>query len=172
MPTLVWSDELKLGVTAMDDTHEEFVALLAQVEQASDADVRAHWATLVEHTQQHFDNEDRYMLATRYAAGNCHSTHHKMVLAVLRQGLAMADAGDLAPLRQMARELATWFPQHTDTMDAALAAHLVKVGFDPVTGAVAHPAALPAEAIHGCGGASCSPADAPTAQQTEAATAP
>ena len=57
-----------------------------------------------------------------------------------------------------ARELASWFPQHADSMDAALAMHLQRVGFDPATGRMAHPDALPDEVIHGCGGASCSPA--------------
>ena len=166
MPTLAWSPELMLGVPAMDATHEEFVALLATVEQAPDDAVVADWAKLVEHTQQHFDNEDRYMRATGFAATNCHTTHHAMVLNVLRQGLAMGQAGQLEPIRQMARELATWFVQHADTMDAALAAHLMRVGYDPASGAIAHPLAIPAETINGCGGATCgaAPADAPAAR--------
>lgn len=157
MPTLNWTDDLALGVPAMDATHQEFVALLAEVEAADNAQLVPRWRTLVEHTQQHFDNEDRYMQATQFAAGNCHATHHQMVLRVLREGLALAEQGDLAPVRQMARELAVWFPQHADTMDAALALHLQRVGFDPGTGHIAHPQALPAEPIHGCGGDSCSP---------------
>ena len=164
MPTLAWTDELLLGVPAMDQTHEEFVALLATVEAAPDAALVSEWATLVEHTQAHFDREDGYMRATGFAAGNCHSTQHQMVLDVLRQGLAQGQAGDLAPIRQMTRELATWFVHHADTMDAALAAHLQQLGFDPASGTLAHGHALPAEAIHGCGGASCSPASGAAAQ--------
>jgi hemerythrin-like metal-binding protein len=156
MPTLAWSPELMLGVPAMDATHEEFVALLATVEQAPDAALVSAWATLVEHTVQHFGHEDHYMRTTGFAATNCHTTHHAMVLDVMRQGLAMGRAGDLAPIRQMARELATWFVHHADTMDAALAMHLQRVGFDPASDRVAHPHALPVEAIHGCGGATCS----------------
>ena len=162
MPTLVWSDELTLGVPAMDDTHREFIALLAAAETAPDDALPARWAALVGHTQQHFDNEDRYMLATHFAATNCHTTHHKAVLDVMREGLALGEAGDLAPMRQMARELATWFVHHADSMDAALAMHLQRVGFDPATGTIAHADALPAEVIHGCGGATCTP-DAVTA---------
>ena len=161
MPTLVWNDELKLGVPAMDQTHEEFVALLAAAEAAPDAELLACWSRLVEHTAEHFGNEDRYMLATHFAASNCHTTHHKMVLDVLRQGLTMGQTGDLAPIRQMTRELATWFAHHADTMDAALAMHLQRVGFDPATGSLSHAAALPTEMIHGCGGATCAPDHAP-----------
>ena len=107
------------------------------------------------------------MLATRFAATNCHTMHHQAVLGVMREGLAMGRAGDLAPVRQMARELATWFPLHADSMDAALATHLQRVRFDPASGDIAHASALPAEVIHGCGGVDCSPSD--TAQPEHAA---
>jgi hemerythrin-like metal-binding protein len=170
MPTLVWSDELMLGVSAMDATHQEFIALLATAERAPDDALLPAWEALIEHTQRHFDGEDRYMQATGFAAANCHTTHHAMVLTVLREGLTQGRAGDLAPIRQMTRELATWFVQHADTMDAALAAHLQRVGFDPASGAIARQDALPAEAIHGCGGATCGP-DAASAGQPSAAAA-
>jgi hypothetical protein len=55
-------------------------------------------------------------------------------------------------IRQLARDLAAWVPQHAQTMDAALALHLRNVGFDPLTGQVAHQERLPAQAITGCGG--------------------
>src|SRR5690606_22163945 len=58
-PELVWSDALSLSMPAMDATHVEFVDLLAQVQQASDADVLQLWAELVAHTEDHFGQEDR-----------------------------------------------------------------------------------------------------------------
>ena len=71
---LTWSDTLALDVPAMDSTHQEFVQLLAAVQQASDAELLPAWKTLVEHTEAHFSREDYWMAATRFAAGNCHST--------------------------------------------------------------------------------------------------
>ena len=58
-------------------------------------------------------------------------------------------------LRDLARELGVWFTQHAQSMDAALALHLRGVGYDPVSGRVLHPEALPTQEITGCGG-SCS----------------
>ena len=156
MPPLPWTDGLKLGLPLMDATHQEFVALLARAEAADDATLPALWAGLVEHTSEHFAREDEWMLATGFALGNCHSSHHKVVLQVLRDGLAKAASGDMAPARQMIKELAVWFPQHAQTMDAALALHLRGLGYDPETGEVLDASALPAEAISGCGGSSCS----------------
>lgn len=163
MAALEWSDALAMGLPAMDDTHEEFVELLAQVQAADDASVVNLWRTLVAHTDEHFAREDRWMQQTRFAASNCHTMHHNVVLQVLREGLRRGEGGDLGIVRQMASELTTWFPQHAQAMDAALALHLRNVGFDPATGIVHMPQALPAEEIHGCGGATCSPSDVPEA---------
>jgi hemerythrin-like metal-binding protein len=155
MPALTWSEALELGLSFMDDTHREFVDLLAQAEAADDAALPALWDELIAHTDDHFGREDEWMLATGFASGNCHSTQHKVVLQVLREGAARAAAGDLAPVRQMISELAVWFPHHAQTMDAGLALHLRGVGYDAASGEVLEPSRLPAEAISGCGG-SCS----------------
>lgn len=158
MAQLEWSDALNLDLPLMDDTHRDFVDLLAAVEQAEDAQLPLAWQALVEHTDQHFGQEDAWMASTRFASGNCHSMQHRVVLQVMREGAARAAQGDLKVLRVMASELALWFPQHAQSMDAALALHLRRVGFDPATGVVHAPQALPGELIHGCGGATCSDA--------------
>ena len=165
--TLQWSEDFALGVGAMDQTHIEFVDLLAEVQQAPDDTLLAKWEALIDHTQVHFDNENRWMQETRFAAGNCHTTHHKAVLDVMRDGSRYGQHGHRNIVRQMAAELTTWFPQHADSMDAVLATHLQRVRFDPASGDIAHASALPAEVIHGCGGGDCSPSD--TAQPEHAA---
>ena len=87
----------------------------------------------------------------------------------MREGQKHGRDGNLAMVREMARELALWFPQHAQSMDAALALHLRGIGYDPVTGIVSMPDALPADIIHGCGGASCSDTEAPASQAAETA---
>ena len=157
MPRLEWSEALSLDLPLMDDTHREFVDLLAAVEAAADDAVIPAWRALIDHTQQHFDQEDRWMRETRFAAGNCHSVQHKVVLDVMREGLTRAEAGDIELLRLMAGELAQWFPQHAQSMDAGLALHMRRCAHDPATGAVLNPQALPAGEISGCGSVACTP---------------
>jgi hemerythrin-like metal-binding protein len=175
MSTLLWSDSLALGLPFMDDTHHEFVDLLATVVNAADADLLPAWQVLIDHTDHHFGQEDHWMQSTRFSSSNCHSMQHGVILQVMREGAKRGHAGELDVVRQMAHELGLWFPQHAQSMDAALALHLRGVGFDPVTGVVHAPQALPLEEIHGCGGASCSshaskPGDArDTAQAAETA---
>ena len=168
MAALAWSDALVLDLPLMDDTHREFVDLLATVEQADDATLLQAWQALIDHTDQHFGQEDAWMSATRFASGNCHSMQHKVVLQVMREGAARAAQGELPVVRAMAAELAVWFPQHAQSMDAALALHLRRVGFDPATGSVLAPQALPAALIQGCGGA-CSGGEEAAAEPERAA---
>lgn len=163
MAALTWSQGLALDLPLMDKTHQEFVELLTAVQTAGDAVLLPAWHAMVEHTVAHFGQEDRWMQSTRFASGNCHSMQHRVILQVLGEGTERAEKhGELHVLRTMASELAGWFPQHTQSMDAALALHLRRVGFDPATVEVAAPAELPAVWIEGCGGAcSSSGADGP-----------
>ena len=164
MAVLQWSDNFTLGMEVMDTTHQEFVQLLAQVVQASDTELLPLWQALVAHTDDHFAREDRWMIDTGFAANNCHSSQHQTVLKVMREGSKRGLTGNLAVVRQMADELGVWFPQHAEAMDAALAEHLRSVGYDPRTGQVLRPQALPAAAIEGCHGESCGPDEAPEAK--------
>ena len=89
MSTLAWSDDLALGIEQMDQTHQEFVALRAAVEAATDEQLLQRWKDLIDHTKIHFDNEDKWMRDTNFAASNCHTTHHKAVLDVMRPRLVV-----------------------------------------------------------------------------------
>jgi hemerythrin-like metal-binding protein len=164
MAVLQWSETFTLGVQVMDETHREFVDLLSRVMQASDTELMALWTELVEHTDAHFAREDRWMTDTGFTADNCHSSQHKFVLRVLREGEKRGQAGDLAVVRQMADELGVWFPLHANAMDAALALHLHHVGYDERTGQVSLPDALPSEKIGGCHSPECSTHDAAQAK--------
>ncbi|MEI8157585.1 MAG: hemerythrin domain-containing protein [Burkholderiales bacterium] len=160
MAALEWSNDFVLNLPQMDDTHQEFVELLAAVEAATDTNVIPAWQELVAHTEAHFAREDRWMVETRFAASNCHSTQHQVVLEIMQKGAEEGSQGNLEMVRQMARELAVWFPQHAHSMDAALATHLHRVGYDTVSGVIHKPQALPVTEIHGCAGESCSDVEA------------
>jgi hemerythrin-like metal-binding protein len=133
MPTLQWSAALSLELPQMDGTHREFVRLLARAETCDDEALPAAWRELVAHTEEHFAREDAWMRETGFAASGCHIVQHRVVLRVLHEGQQQADRGDLLPVRQMIRELAIWFPQHAQAMDAALALHLRSCGYFAVT---------------------------------------
>jgi hemerythrin-like metal-binding protein len=139
-----WSATLALDMPLIDSTHEEFIALLAEAVLASDQTLLSCWALLIDHTQEHFDREDQWMLDTGFASGNCHATQHSVILQVMREGGKRGLLGELDLVRQMAHELGLWFANHVQSMDAALALHLRSAGFDPVTGQASEAHAEPA----------------------------
>jgi hemerythrin-like metal-binding protein len=139
-----WSATLALDMPLIDSTHEEFIALLAEAVLASDQTLLSRWALLIDHTQEHFDREDQWMLDTGFASGNCHATQHSVILQVMREGGKRGLLGELDLVRQMAHELGLWFANHVQSMDAALALHLRSAGFDPVTGQASEAHAEPA----------------------------
>ena len=167
--TLEWSEALSLEMPLMDVTHQEFVELLAKVVRAPDETLLSAWATLIDHTDDHFGREDQWMLDTGFAAGNCHSSQHSIILQVMREGGKRGLAGDLGVVRQMAMELGLWFPQHAQSMDASLALHLRSAGYDPVTGVISQPQVIPSAQIHGCGGSTCGDSAEPVTEHAATA---
>jgi hemerythrin-like metal-binding protein len=119
-----WTDALHLAHEPMDRVHREFINLLAAAEGADDTDLVSAWGAVVDHTAVHFANEDRWMRETHFADAADHQLQHRVVLNLLRNGLAMARDGQLDAVREMALELDAWFAKHTQAMDAALALHM------------------------------------------------
>jgi hemerythrin-like metal-binding protein len=157
MSALVWTESLRVNQPRMDRTHQEFVELLAQVQgllpQGDTDAANAAFERLLQHTVDHFAQEDRWMQATGFSPDNCHSRQHAMVLQAMRDVLRLAREGQPQPLGLIAGELAQWFPMHAQMMDAGLAAHMAEVGFEPETGVVS--GTLPEAALTHCGGAGC-----------------
>ncbi|HEX5313016.1 hemerythrin domain-containing protein [Aquabacterium sp.] len=152
---LVWSEAMSLEMPAMDEAHEDIVDQLALVETASDDNLLDAWNALIDETAEHFAEEDRWMQATGFAPDNCHSSQHAIVLKIMREGAEKCAKGDLAIVRQMAYELTVWLPHHVSAMDAGLALHLKSVGFNPETGQVDKPEALPTTALTSCRSEPC-----------------
>ncbi len=124
MHTVEWSDALLLDYQPMDEVHHEFVGLLARAQQAPDNTLAQAWSTVIEHTVHHFGQEDEWMRRTHHTGTDNHIMQHKVVLNIMREGLAQARAGDFRSVREMAGELAVWFAKHTQSQDAALALHM------------------------------------------------
>ncbi len=139
MTRLQWSDALSLDMPAMDDGHRKLVELLDLAHEAHDASLVEHWRTLLTHATHVFEREDRWMHATRFSSDHIHTTQHKVVLQVMHEGLTAGESGDLGTVRKMAGELGQWFANHSQSMDAALALHLRKTGYDPATGVLSMP---------------------------------
>lgn len=124
MNTIEWTDALVLDFEPIDTLHHAFVDLLAQAQQAPDNALPQAWAALLNHSMAQFAYEDEWMQRTGFSLAPKHTLQHRVVLNLLREGLALARSGQLAAVREMAFELAAWFARHTQAQDAALALHM------------------------------------------------
>ena len=143
MAALTWSEALALQQPQMDDTHQEFVALLAEVEAAANGPTDAALASLarfIAHTEAHFGQEDAWMATIGFQPENCHARQHAQVLELLREvQRRMRDEGQADLLPQLVPALAEWFVPHAQNMDGGLAQVMQLTGFDPATGAMSNP---------------------------------
>ena len=153
---LDWTTALSVGDARMDDTHEEFVSMLNQLMASPTAQQLPLYRVVIEHTVEHFAQEERWMLATGFSADNCHAGHHATILETMNAVLEHSEKGAADIITRMAQALAEWFPQHTASMDAGLAQHLKNVGFDSTTETLADPSAVRPATMSGCGSVSCS----------------
>lgn len=153
---LHWAPELQTGDPRMDETHEEFVDLLNQLLALPPAQQLPLYQRFIEHTVEHFAQEERWMLATGFAPDNCHASHHASVLETMRAVVAHHEKGDDTIITRIAQALVEWFPQHAASMDAGLALHLRSLGYDTRTETLPPTAQVRPASMTGCGSVSCS----------------
>jgi hemerythrin len=127
-PTLPlhWHDGLLLGYAPMDAVHQAFVDDVAAVQTAPDEHLPALMAKLIAHAQEHFAEEDQWMEQTQFPPRDCHIQEHAAVMKSMLEVQALLDQGHTAICRDLADELARWFPGHADYLDSALAAWMCK----------------------------------------------
>jgi len=123
---LAWNDSLLLGDPEMDAVHEEFVACIAAVAKAPQADVADAFAELERQASSHFELEDTWMRDNHFPARECHINEHAAVMASIVAVRQRVASGDTSEAYRIAQALADWFPGHADYLDSALAAWMCK----------------------------------------------
>ena len=132
VPVLPWNDEaLSVGINSMDNTHKEFIELLNQCASATTEAFPALFNDLLQHTQQHFQNENRIMEESGFPPTIIHQGEHTRILAELEPLSIQAKPGDISPAQRYISEyIPGWFCNHAATMDSALAWHLKSQGME------------------------------------------
>ncbi len=121
-----WSEaQHRLNLAPMDATHQAFIAHVNAASQAAGAALGPAFRALLEHTGQHFAQEDAWMVESGFPARDEHAGEHRRVLGDLRRFMERIDKGSSMMARAYLKEqVPGWFDLHARTMDAALAAHL------------------------------------------------
>lgn len=121
-----WSDAYLLGFKPMDDTHQEFVAIVNSMLTADDLALAGIVESFENHAKAHFDQEAKWMAETDFPASQCHLDEHNAVMKSAREVRELVTTGNVAVARRFAAELKKWFPAHADYLDSALAQWMVK----------------------------------------------
>lgn len=128
-----WSDRLSLKHQLMDATHQEFVTLCAALAQTDDQ-VKESFITrldaLIEHSIEHFEQENIWMRASNFPPAACHQGEHDAVLQVMQEVRRRFAEGECDLGERLAEELPLWFEHHVDTMDNMLAQYLTNNQID------------------------------------------
>jgi hemerythrin-like metal-binding protein len=116
-----WTDEMLLGLTVMDRSHQGLFAELALLAHATDEALAARFADFVAKVEQDFNTEEVWMEEINFPGIRPHLEEHAMVLSALHHAAPHVVDGDLAAARDIIRLMPQWFAHHLTTQDKALA---------------------------------------------------
>ena len=131
MPVMQWNDELVLDKGVMDETHREFIELLNRLADAPDEDMLAVLDAFIQHTEQHFAQEQHWMEQMAFPPLACHAREHEGVLETAHEVRRRALAGETRFGRVLAKAVAEWFASHAASMDHVLALYMKEKNFIP-----------------------------------------
>lgn len=131
-----WKSNYELGHAPMDDTHRDFVSLVARLASVDGSAALPVLDELIEHTIEHFEQENRWMKECGFPPIHCHTGEHDRVLQSLKDMRPTIEA-DPGVAKILAKELEPWFAQHASTMDDALAFFMRQVNYVPTAGSTA-----------------------------------
>lgn len=124
-PDWNWSDRLSLQHDVMDETHQEFVALCAALSLNEPSTYLNRLDALIEHSIEHFAQEDTWMRDNNFPPAGCHQGEHDAVLQVMQEVRRRYADGEYDLGASLAEELPLWFEHHVATMDNMLAQFLI-----------------------------------------------
>src|SRR5690554_4412456 len=108
-----WEVDYTLGYGPMDHIHDEFLELLARLQEATDAQLPERLQQMEAHLQAHFHEENTWMEQTQFPPRQCHIDEHTAVLNSVAEVRALLAEGNTEVCRSLTQALAEWFPGHT-----------------------------------------------------------
>jgi hemerythrin-like metal-binding protein len=105
----------------MDSTHQEFIALVNSLGNATDEEFAELYQELLEHTESHFTAENKLMEEVGFPPIEIHKGEHHRVLEQMRVIGSKVENGSITTGRTFVLTIPQWFREHAATMDSALA---------------------------------------------------
>ncbi|PWC32671.1 hemerythrin family protein [Azospirillum sp. TSO35-2] len=122
---LIWSDDLVLGVAAIDEQHREWIALVQAFQRAvaegqPAEEMRRTLAAAVAYTESHFADEQRVMEEEGYPFLDDHIGQHRLAWDRVH-AFASGEVPDDEVRNSLAEFLPQWLMLHINTADRQFA---------------------------------------------------
>jgi hemerythrin len=112
MPVIEWTEEMSVGVAALDDDHRALIALIHRLDRP-DVDVIGMFHKLVAYVDDHFEREEAHLAAIGYSGIETHRGQHaafaarlgEMLQSYLRQPFPPGD-------RRLSIAVSDWLRTH------------------------------------------------------------
>jgi hemerythrin-like metal-binding protein len=124
-----WHDGFALGYAPMDEIHQEFVDIVAQMQIAPNEDLAQLLDEFIAHAKAHFDEENAWMVKSQFPPRACHIEQHNAVLNSAHEVQQLLKQGDFGMCRKFTQALVDWFPNHAAHLDSALAHWMFKLNY-------------------------------------------
>ncbi len=121
---LIWTDEYKVGVDAIDADHQTIFSLtnILSENRVGDEELDAAIEELIDYTQYHFNREEAIMEACGYPDFDAHISHHKRLITRLNEIAADWQADRSPTTRHILRVfLKNWWVDHITNVDKTIA---------------------------------------------------
>ncbi len=109
---------------AMDRAHHRMTALLGAFPRASEEALRNLLHQLMQTASDHFDQEERFMLATDYDDYETHRAEHQHFISMLTRFKQEIELGKTPNKLSLYEQLCSWQDEHQQSWDDPLAQHL------------------------------------------------
>jgi len=128
--TVIWNDNLKTGIAAIDEQHQLLFEIIGMLEESIE-DKAQFYEVLIKlqnYMTEHFKTEEDYMKHTSYPEFGKHKACHEKFAEdykkILHKSTESNNLMDLAP--ELISFAETWLTGHYENEDVKMAAHLNK----------------------------------------------
>jgi len=135
MAQIAWSERLCVGIQEVDDEHQNLVAVLNQLEEAMRTGKGTRvmgeiLAKLIDYTQIHFENEEKFMAECEYPKFKLHQAQHRQLVEKVEKFQSKFQKTGKRITKEMMEFLTYWLTNHilVDDMTFAKFYNEAKVG--------------------------------------------
>lgn len=87
---LEWTEGMSAGTPEVDANHQRLIALISELDPSNTkrtnaAELHKRLQHVIDHTERHFEREEKFLREWRYSNADVHASSHKLVLKILKR---------------------------------------------------------------------------------------